>query len=230
MTAANLPNLYFKQLEVGPMQNFVYLLGDKEKKECVVVDPAWEIRKIIGTAEQDGMKVIGALATHSHFDHVNGASELFAATRGKMAINAEEVTFSNDFADKSGGVFVKFPPEQVDLVKGETKIRIGGIEVRTLLTPGHTPGSQCFLAGKYLISGDTLFVGYCGRSDFAGGDPWKLFESLSKKLFLLDDDIVLYPGHNYSDRPFATMGDQKKTNPYLKARKYEEFTTVLSGL
>lgn len=222
--------LYLKQLEVGPMQNFAYLLGDRKKKECVVVDPAWEPEKILAEAKRDGMKVIGALATHSHFDHVNAFEGLLKRTGGKIYVNQAEVDFTENSAEDALGVLVKFSADQRISVKEGDRIPVGGILIDVIHTPGHTPGSQCFLAGDNLISGDTLFVGYCGRCDLAGGSAQALHESLSKKLFLLDDEIVLYPGHDYSGRPSAKLGEEKRTNPYLRARTFGEFTQALKGL
>ncbi|HNV86046.1 MAG TPA: MBL fold metallo-hydrolase [Candidatus Omnitrophota bacterium] len=223
-------SVYLRQLAIGPMENFAYLVGDLSTKECFAVDPAWDVSAILDAAEKDGMRITGVLATHAHYDHLNAAAELLRETGGKIYIHEEEIEFLKKAGARSGGIFVNAAPESIVPVRDREKVRIGHVEVQCLHTPGHTPGSQCFLAGKNLITGDTLFVDYCGRCDLPGGSPERLHESLSKKLAALDDEIVLYPGHNYSNRPAARLGDEKKTNPYLKAKTFQEFTRALQGL
>jgi len=196
--------LYLRQLEIGPMQNFVYLIGDQRVKEVLVVDPAWDVPAILREAQKDGMKIKGALVTHTHFDHVNGAEDLLQATDGTIYVHKKEesalpVSSTNLHAVESGD-----------------RIKIGEVEIQLIHTPGHTPGSQCFLVEDKLVSGDTLFIGYCGRCDLPGGDPEEMYRSLTQKLMKLSDRVVLYPGHNYSSKPVSTLGDEKKTNPYFK--------------
>jgi len=222
--------VYLKQFEIGPMQNFAYLLGDPERRECFVVDPAWDAEGIFNRAASDRMKITGVILTHAHYDHANVAAEILRKIGGKIYVNEEEVRFLEKFAANSGGIFCNVASMDTVAVRDNEKIKIGGVEVRCLHTPGHTPGSQCLLAGKNLITGDTLFVDYCGRCDLFGGDPAKMHESLSRKLAKLEEDVVLYPGHHYSDRPTSTLGEEKKTNPYLKALTFQEFTRALRGL
>ena len=212
------------------MQNFVYLVGDVDTRECLVVDPAWEVDKILEQAQLDEMKIKGALVTHTHYDHVNGVEALLQATDGKVYVHRDEAAFLRRSRADSTGIFIAInSPNLVSVSNGE-KIKIGKLEIEVVHTPGHTPGSQCFLVNKNLVSGDTLFIGYCGRSDLPGGDPEKMYESLTQKLAKLDDDTLLYPGHNYSDRPVTSLGDEKKTNPYLRPRSLQEFYRVLAGL
>ncbi len=204
------PSLYLRQLEVGPMENFVYLLGDSSTRECVMVDPAWDIDQVLGVAEQDGMKVVGGLITHTHFDHCNGAGELLEKTKSKIYVHKNEASF------------LKGMRSDIEKVDSGYKLPVGNLEITFLHTPGHTPGSQCFLAGNHLVSGDTLFINACGRCDLPGGDAAQMYESL-KRLATLDDRTILLPGHNYADRPTSTVGDEKKINPYYQAHSLKEF-------
>ena len=204
--------LYLKQMELGPMQNFVYLVGDPEAGECVVVDPAWEIDTIVRTAEADGMRITGALVTHTHQDHVGG--HLFGMDIPGVADLLERVP-ARVYVHRAEREFL--PGFGSDLVKVEagTELAVGRLTVTFIHTPGHTPGSQCFYVDGRLISGDTLFIGACGRTDLPGGDPAELHRSLTQRLAKLPDETVLFPGHNYGG-PRSTIGDEKRQNPFLR--------------
>lgn len=208
--------LYLKQLEIGPMQNFIYLIGDREKRECVMVDPAWDVKAVYQEAEKDGMKVTGALVTHAHFDHVNALDDFLAKTPGKI------------YCQKAEAEFLKFWESDLKPVESGEKLRIGDIEITFLHTPGHTPGSQCFLVENRLVSGDTLFINACGRCDMPGGNAEEMYRSL-KKLSELDDKVILFPGHNYSDAPTSTIGQEKQQNPYLKCPSLQDFLSFRMG-
>ncbi len=203
-------SLYLKQLEVGPMQNFVYLVGDREKRECVIVDPAWEVDRVLKEAEKDGMKVTGALVTHAHFDHVNGLSDFLKHVKGKIHCHREEAAYLKTWKSDL------MPMESGD------KLAVGEVEITFLHTPGHTPGSQCFLVENKLVSGDTLFIQACGRCDLPGGNAEQMYHSL-KRLSELDERTVLFPGHNYSDETSSTIGEEKRSNPYLQSPNLQEF-------
>ena len=208
--------IYLKQMELGPMQNFVYLVGDRQAGECVAVDPAWEIDTIVRTAEADGLRIAGALVTHTHQDHVGGSleawgmpgripgvEELLARVPAKVYVHQAEREFLKGFGS--------------DLVKVEagTELAVGRLTITFIHTPGHTPGSQCFLVDGRLISGDTLFIGSCGRTDLPGGDPTEMHRSLTQRIGKLPDDTVLFPGHNYGG-PSSTIGDEKRHNPCMR--------------
>lgn len=208
--------LYLKQIEVGPMQNFIYLIGDREKRECLMVDPAWEVARVLEEAAKDEMKVAGALVTHAHFDHVNGLDDFLKKVKGKIYCNQKEAEFLK-----------RWRPELKPVSEGD-KLSVGQIEITFLHTPGHTPGSQCFLVEDQLVSGDTLFIQACGRCDLAGGDPKQMYYSL-KRLAGLDEKTVLYPGHNYSEEPASTIGQEKRWNPYLQRPNLKEFLTLRMG-
>jgi len=209
--------LILKQLELGPMMNFVYLIGCGETGESGVVDPAWDVAAILETTRRNKMRLTHILVTHAHPDHLNGLEELLESTDARVFINAEELVYMREMADlfQIPIDFMNRRSSNIVTVADNDVIRIGKLQVQVIHTPGHTPGSQCFLVEKNLFSGDTLFVGACGRVDLPGGDPKKMWWSLNRRLRSLDDDVVLYPGHNYGNRPASTMGEQKRTNPYM---------------
>lgn len=208
--------LYLKQMEVGPMQNFVYLVGDQNAREALVVDPAWDVETILKTADDEGFQVKGALISHTHFDHVNGLEKLLHKTDGIVYIHKNEAEF------------LKGMKGNVKKIEGGDKLKIGQVEITFLHTPGHTPGSQCFLVGKNLISGDTLFINACGRCDLPGGNAEEMYQSLNR-LASLDESTILYPGHNYADEPTSTIGQEKRSNPYLQRTNLEHFLKFRTG-
>lgn len=202
--------LYLKQIEVGPMENFIYLIGDRDTRECVMVDPAWEVDRVLKIAAADEMKVVGGLVTHAHYDHCNGVDELLEKTKSKIYIH------------KNDAPYVKGIKSEMEKVDSGRKLKIGNVEIAFLHTPGHTPGSQCFLVQNHLVSGDTLFIGACGRCDFPGGNAEEMYHSL-QQLAKLGDETVLFPGHNYADAPASTIGKEKRTNPYYQAHSLADF-------
>ncbi len=216
--------IYLRQLEVGSMQNYAYLVGDPETREAAVIDAAWDIDAILAVAREDGMTVTTSLVTHFHPDHlggrfmgmsVAGAAELIAQVPMKVHIHKAETEYVGKVSDLS----------QTDLVPvdaGDT-ITVGKVPITFVHTPGHTPGSQCFLVDGNLISGDTLFIGGCGRTDLPGSDPAAMYQSLNHTLRNLPDDTVVYPGHNYADRPQSTIGHEKARNLYMRFASVEEF-------
>lgn len=217
--------LYLKQMELGPMQNFVYLIGDPATRECVVVDPAWEIDTILGTAAEDDMRIKGVLVTHTHQDHVGGhlfgfdipgVEELLAKTPAKVYVHKAEREFLHGFGS--------------DLVKvdGGDTVGVGRMTVTFIHTPGHTPGSQCFLVDGRLVSGDTLFIRSCGRTDLPGSDPKEMYYSLTQRLGALPDDTVVFPGHNYGGT-VTTIGDEKRQNPMMRFPSMSDFLRVMGG-
>ena len=231
--------LYIRQLLAGrdfartdpfasQMGNFVYLIGDDEQRECMVVDPAWDIPGIVEFTEREDMRLTGALVTHYHPDHVGGdifghsiagLAELLALRPVKVHVNEAE----------SAGVKQVTGLSDTDLERhvGGDEIPIGNVRVKFIHTPGHTPGSQCFLAESTLVSGDTLFIGGCGRVDLPGGNPEQMYHSLTQVLARLPDDTLLYPGHNYAAKPTSTIGDQKRQNHYLRISSLEDWMKLM---
>jgi glyoxylase-like metal-dependent hydrolase (beta-lactamase superfamily II) len=194
---------YFKQISVGYMGNFVYLIGDKKAKECAIVDPAWDVDGVLREAEKDGMKVVAGILTHTHFDHTNGVGTLIQKTGAKIYVHANEAKYLKEF--------------QKNLVETKEgfKLKLGDTEMTFLHTPGHTEGAQCVLVGNKLVTGDTLFVGACGRCDLPGGDEKKMMQSL-KRLSGLEATLEIFPGHAYGDADSSTIGNECRTNPYMK--------------
>ena len=205
------PPFYLKQLELGPMQNFVYLIGDPATREAVVIDPGWEVPTILETLGADGYQLTKAIVTHHHFDHVQGLQALLKAKDLPVHAHQDDVPF------------LDLEPASLQPVSGGDTIRVGALAVTVLHTPGHTPGSQCLLINGRLFSGDTLFIRACGRWDLPGGDPSQLFHSLTGTLKGLPDETVLYPGHNYAEVPVSTMGQEKRQNPFLQERTEAQF-------
>ena len=198
------------------MANFVYLIGDESTRECLVVDPAWDVRGIVDAASEDGYRITGALVTHYHPDHVGGPlfghsvqglAELMALAPCKVHVNEHEAEGVRSLTGLS----------ETDLVKhsGGDVVKVGDVEVECLHTPGHTPGSQCFRCGGALVSGDTLFLQGCGRVDLPGGDSEEMYRTLTRRLSKLPSDLVLYPGHDYASQPHAPLGEVRRTNPIL---------------
>ena len=228
-------DLYFSQHPVGEMANLAYLVGSVSARQAFLIDPAWNVDGLLDRAEADGIEVVGALVTHYHQDHVGG--NLFGMrieglerllTRRPVPVHANR--------SEAQGVCRVTGLSRRDVVEheGGDVLEVGGIRVRLLHTPGHTPGSQCFLVEEgggpaHLVSGDTLFLGSCGRVDLPGSDPTQMFESLHHKLGRLPDSTLLYPGHLYSAEASSTMGEQKRTNPYLRVARLDDFLAFMGA-
>jgi glyoxylase-like metal-dependent hydrolase (beta-lactamase superfamily II) len=229
---------YFRQLLAGrdiavgdpiarQMVNFVYLLGDRETGEAVAIDPAYDIPGLLEVLDADGMRLTGALATHYHPDHVGGSmmghaiagvAELLALSPVPIHVQEAEVPYVMKVTNCA----------ESDLVahtSGE-RVMVGQIPIELIHTPGHTPGSQCFLVNGCLVSGDTLFLEGCGRTDLPGGDPAALYDSLTHKLAKVPDDTVLFPGHLYSPEPSATMAETRRWNHVFTPNSEQEWLAM----
>jgi glyoxylase-like metal-dependent hydrolase (beta-lactamase superfamily II) len=196
--------MYLRQLKLGPMDNFVYLLGAEGARETAIVDAAWDVEAALRAAEADGRTVTHALFSHHHFDHVNGLPSVLARGGIRPYAHAADVP--------------KLAPEvqkEVTALSAGEAVEVGPLRVLALHTPGHTPGSTCYQAGDGLFAGDTVFVGACGRCDFAGGDPEQMFESL-KRVSRLPGETRLYPGHDYGDVPISSIDRERERNPYFQ--------------
>ncbi|MGA1034894.1 MAG: MBL fold metallo-hydrolase [Ilumatobacteraceae bacterium] len=215
--------LYFRQLLSGrdfavgdafatQMVNFAYAIGDRETGECLLVDPAWRVADLVDAVAADGMSVAGVLATHYHADHVGGSimgheiegvAALLEQVSCPIHVQSAEVPWMERTASVTADDLVAHDPGDV--------VAVGGVEITLVHTPGHTPGSQCFLVDGRLVAGDTLFLDGCGRTDLPGSDPAAMAQSL-RLLHSVPDEVVLYPGHRYSIASSATMGSVKQTN------------------
>ena len=196
--------MILKTLQLGPMANFVYLIADGETKECAVVDPAWDVPAILRAVEQEGLKLARVLVTHNHPDHINGVAELLASADVPVHVHGEDA-----FA-------LKAVQENLRPARSGDKVRLGKLELTFLHTPGHTAGSQCFLVEDRVVTGDTLFIGACGRVDLPGSDPEKMYQSL-KRLSQLPAKTLILPGHDYGEVPTATVEEERRRNRYLQA-------------
>jgi glyoxylase-like metal-dependent hydrolase (beta-lactamase superfamily II) len=233
--------LYFRQLlagrqvavghpAAGQMANFMYLIGDPESRQALVVDPAWDVMSLLEVARQDDFEVVGALITHYHPDHVGGdlwgvqvegVNRLLEEHQVPLYVNKHEAQ----------GLKVVTGVSDSDMRKtddGET-LNLGQVQIRFLHTPGHTPGSQCFLLGDRLVAGDTLFVQGCGRVDLPGGDAEQMYYSLTQKLAKLPAQTVLYPGHHYGPSETSTIREELENNLYLKVRSLDDWRRLMGG-
>ena len=218
-----------KQAMIGPMMNFVYLIGCAETKEAAVVDPAWDPGKILELARDSGLEIRHILVTHGHPDHTNALEALLEATDAGIYIHEDEVDYMREVA-RGFGMSTDFLTRRegnIQKITDNTMISVGKLAVQCLHTPGHSPGSVCFLVENCLFSGDTLFVDACGRVDMPGGDPRKMWWSLNQTLRSLDDKTIVYPGHDYGGSPTSTIGEQKHANPYMNFDSVQRFMREL---
>ena len=190
-------------MELGPMENFIYLIQDHDTGRAAVVDPAWEVSRIVQAARRLGVRITDILLTHSHHDHVNGIEELLGQYDAQLHLLKPEARFWGR----------ELP--QPSLHHGGDVIDLGETSIEVLHTPGHTPGSACYLLDGNLITGDTLFVFGCGRCDLSGGDPEQMFQTLKRMQERLPTDTVIHPGHNYAEQPTSTLAEQAEGNPFL---------------
>lgn len=198
-------------LELGPMDNLIYLIEDKATKKTAVVDPAWDVPSIINTAQQHDLIIDKILLTHCHHDHINGIEELLEYKECDIHIIKEEY----EFWQKS------YKPSQLHY--GGDTFLLGETEIKVLHTPGHTVGSACYQFGNELITGDTLFVYGCGHCKLAGADPETLYQTLKNMKQRLDPNRIILPGHHYADNKTSTINEQLEGNPFLQFDTKKDF-------
>jgi glyoxylase-like metal-dependent hydrolase (beta-lactamase superfamily II) len=208
------------------MQNFVYLVGDREAGECVVVDPAWDLDAVVDQAAADGVAITGALISHTHPDHVGG--RLFGMDIPGVEDLLERVPDARVYVHKAEREFLPGLGSNLVRVEAGAELAVGGLTVTFIHTPGHTPGSQCFYVDGRLLSGDTLFINACGRTDLPGSDPAEMHRSLTQRLARLPDETVLLPGHNYGGES-STIGDEKRQNPFMRIGLADFLRTMGGG-
>ncbi len=232
---------YFRQLLSGrdfavddqiarQMVNFVYVIGDRETGEAVLVDPAYAVDDLLDTLEADGMRLSGVLATHYHPDHIGGSMMGFdlegvAKLLDRIDVPIHVQAAEADYVCKVTGLTA----DSLSAHSSGDVVRVGAVDIQLIHTPGHTPGSQCFLVDGRLVAGDTLFLDGCGRMDLPGSDPEAMYESLTQKLAKVPDDAVLYPGHQYSVESSATMGTTRDNNIVFKPTSREQWLAAFAG-
>lgn len=194
------------------MANFTYIVADEEYGEAAVIDPSWDLDKIFQALKKNSWRAKYVINTHTHFDHVLGNEQMAEVTGAKL-VQHKNSQLKKDIAVSDGDT-----------------IKIGNIKLRVLHTPGHSKDSMCLLLEDHLIfTGDTLFVGNCGRTDLPGSDAKEMYYSLFDRLAKLDEKLILYPGHNYGSTSTSTIGHEKKTNYVLQPRSKQEFLEFISA-
>ena len=198
------------QIQVGNMQNFTYIVEDEDTNEAILIDPSWELVELELIIKRNDLKIKYIVNTHHHFDHTMGNEAMTESTKAPI-IQHESSELKHDITVKDGD-FIEF---------GNSKLKV-------LHTPGHSKDSICLIGDNKIFSGDTLFVGNCGRIDLPGGSAKELYHSLFDVLHSLDDNLVLYSGHNYGHSETSTIGQEKTTNPVMQKRTEQQFVEMMS--
>jgi glyoxylase-like metal-dependent hydrolase (beta-lactamase superfamily II) len=202
--------MILRQVPVGTFQNFAYIIGDENSGVAAVVDPAWDVNRLLKVCSQLGLKVSFVINTHSHHDHVEGNEELVRKTGARIVAHTSS-------------------PVRKDVSVGDGDVLdISSLKARIIHTPGHCPDHICVLIDGKLLTGDTLFVGECGRTDLQGGNSRDMYDSLFNKIMKLDDVVEVYPGHDYGAKPSSTIGYERDHNYTLKKRSIEEFVQFMA--
>ncbi|MEZ4287563.1 MAG: MBL fold metallo-hydrolase [Polyangiales bacterium] len=204
--------VFVHQFQLGPMDNFVYFIGDKEARSVAVVDPAWDVPAILNEAERLDVSIDYVLCTHSHFDHVNGINDLLKSRDIPVHMLKQEVAHAS-FKNEN---LVQSSPGDSLMIGKHT-------EIKMIHTPGHTPGSVTYRIADGIVTGDTLFIQGCGRCDFVGGDPVTMYNTLKMLTESLPRQTKMYPGHNYGPTQVSTLDSELKENPYLQHQTVEDF-------
>lgn len=221
------------------MRNICYLIGDRRTGQCYVIDPCWDVDGILKQVRKDGMRVTGVLQTHNHFDHtgglppppfdtyhvkVPGVKKMLERCGTKDAKVYVHKLDADIFQEETG-----IDPRHIECTEDGQELMLGQVTIRVMHTPGHTPGSQCLRVNETRVfTGDTLFVGSCGRVDLPGGDPEAMFDSLQNRLAALPDETLLFPAHLYSRVIMTTVGHEKR-HGQLAPRSYEDWVRQLGA-
>ena len=205
---------YFRQLFDTASSTYTYILGERETNTAILIDP------VRGHDEQykqlladEGFSLRYLLETHVHADHITGASALREATGAQTAISRYCGASCADIQ-----------------LEGDEILQFGNESIRVIATPGHTRGSVAYLWRDRVFTGDALLIGGCGRTDFQGGDPGQLYDSITQKLFALPDDTLVYPAHDYNHRHVSSVAQERETNPRLAGKNRDEFIAIMNGL
>ncbi len=197
------------QIQVGNMQNFTYIVEDEDTSEAIIIDPSWDLMELEMVIKRNDLKIKYIVNTHHHFDHTQGNEAMKESTKAPI-IQHETSELQHDIAVKDGDY-----------------IEFGNSKLKVIHTPGHSKDSICLIGDGKIFSGDTLFVGNCGRVDLPGGSAKELYHSLFDVLYSLDDDLVMYSGHNYGHSDTSTMGQEKITNMVMQKRTEQQFVEMM---
>ena len=197
------------QIQVGNMQNFCYIVEDEDTSESIIIDPSWDLIELEMVIKEKNLKIKYIVNTHHHFDHTLGNEAMVESTKAPI-IQHENSELKHDITVKDGDI-----------------IEFGNSKLKVLHTPGHSKDSICLIGDGKIFSGDTLFVGNCGRIDLPGGSAKELYHSLFDVLYSLDDNLVMYPGHNYGHKETSTIGQEKITNMVMQKRNEQQFLDMM---
>ncbi len=197
------------QIQVGNMQNFSYIVEDDETNDAIIIDPSWDLIELELIIKKNDLKIKYIVNTHHHFDHTLGNEAMVESTKAPI-IQHESSELKNDISVKDGD-----------------SIEFGNSKLKVLHTPGHSKDSICLIGDGKLFSGDTLFVGNCGRIDLPGGSAKELYHSLFDVLYSLDDNLIMYPGHNYGHLEVSTIGQEKTNNMIMQKRTEQQFIEMM---
>jgi hydroxyacylglutathione hydrolase len=200
------------QIPVGQMANFTYIIADEDNGDAAIIDPSWNLEKIFDALRKHSWKARYVINTHSHFDHVLG-NERVAGVTGAQIVQHENSQLLKQISVSEGDI-----------------IKVGDIPIRILHTPGHSLDSICLIIeGHFVFTGDTLFVGNCGRVDLPGSNPKEMYTTLFEKVAKLEESLIIYPGHDYGPYPISTIGQEKRTNYVLRPRSLQDFLGFMAA-
>lgn len=205
-----------KQIKLSKMDTFCYLVGDRKTKTCALIDPAFDTQRILKIAGEMRFEVTHVINTHCHSDHTAGNKAVVSATGAKLLIHAIDAARLNTILNSAfsrvlGG---RSSPEPDVLLQDNDLINIGATRLKTIHTPGHTPGGICLYAEGHVFTGDSLFVQAVGRTDLPGGSSVQLLRSIKEKIYTLPGSTIVWPGHDYGPAPSSSVADEIKNNPF----------------
>ncbi|VFJ15101.1 MBL fold metallo-hydrolase [Candidatus Nitrosocosmicus franklandus] len=200
-----------EQFLVGEMANFTYLLIDEINNSCIIVDPSWDLDTIFEYIKKNNLQIKFIINTHSHFDHTLGNEQVVQVTGAKIMQHRNS------------------PLHKDKILEDGDRIEFGSSIIDVIYTPGHTKDSICLIVdNEIILTGDTIFVGSCGRLDLPGGSASEMFDSIYGKLSNLDEKLIVYPGHHYGSKKTSSMRDEKQNNFVFKFRSKEEFLSFMN--